>query len=162
MIKANATGFFPSTPATNLLYGLHEAIAMLQEEGLPNVFARHLRLADATRAAVGAWGLEILCANSEEYSPTLTAVMMPGGRGADAFRKVALGNFNLSLGQGLSKVADQVFRIGHLGDFNELMLMGTLCGVEMALTLAGVPHRAGGAQAAMARLTETARAASAG
>jgi alanine-glyoxylate transaminase/serine-glyoxylate transaminase/serine-pyruvate transaminase len=157
MLAANANGFFPSTPATNLLYGLHEAIAMLQEEGLPNVFARHLRLAQATRAAVQAWGLEILCANPEEYSPVLTAVMMPDGHGADALRQVALENFNLSLGQGLSKVANKVFRIGHLGDFNELMLMGTISGVEMALGLAGVPHRAGGAQAAMAHLTVTAR-----
>ena len=152
MIAANANGFFPSTPATNLLYGLHEAIAMLREEGLENVFARHLRLAEATRAAVRGWGLEILCANPAEYSPVLTAVMMPEGHGADAFRKVALENFNLSLGQGLSKVANKVFRIGHLGDFNDLMLMGTLSGVEMALALAGVPHRKGGARAAMDHL----------
>lgn len=157
MLASNANGFFPSTPATNLLYGLHEAIAMLQEEGLPNVFARHLRLAEATRAAVRGWGLEILCANPEEYSPALTAVMMPEGGGADGLRKVALGCFNLSLGQGLGRVADKVFRIGHLGDFNELMLMGTLCGVEMALSVAGVPHAAGGAQAAMASLAATAR-----
>jgi alanine-glyoxylate transaminase/serine-glyoxylate transaminase/serine-pyruvate transaminase len=155
MLTANANGFFPSTPATNLLYGLHEAIAMLQEEGLPHVFARHVRLAEATRAAVRAWDLEILCAEPEEYSPVLTAVLMPGGSGADALRKVALENFNLSLGQGLSKVADKVFRIGHLGDFNELMLMGTLSGVEMALDLAGVAHRSGGVQAAMAHLTAT-------
>ncbi|MBA3476796.1 MAG: aminotransferase class V-fold PLP-dependent enzyme [Lautropia sp.] len=158
MIAANANGFFPSTPATNLLYGLYEAIAMLQEEGLPNVFARHQRLAAATREAVRGWGLEILCANSEEYSPVLTAVLMPQGHGADALRKVALQNFNLSLGQGLGKVADKVFRIGHLGDFNELMLMGTLCGVEMALAVSRVPHRPGGAQAAMAHLAATATA----
>jgi alanine-glyoxylate transaminase/serine-glyoxylate transaminase/serine-pyruvate transaminase len=156
MLGPNANGFFPSTPATNLLYGLHEAIAMLQEEGLENVFARHRRLAEATRAAVRAWDLEILCANPQEYSPVLTAVMMPEGHGADGLRKVALENFNLSLGQGLSKVANKVFRIGHLGDFNELMLMGTLSGVEMALGLAGVPHRAGGVQAAMAHLAATA------
>jgi alanine-glyoxylate transaminase/serine-glyoxylate transaminase/serine-pyruvate transaminase len=156
MLAANANGFFPSTPATNLLYGLHEAIAMLQEEGLPKVFARHSRLAEATRAAVRGWGLEILCANPAEYSPVLTAVMMPEGHGADGFRKAALDNFNLSLGQGLSKVANKVFRIGHLGDFNDLMLMGTLSGVEMALALAGVPHRKGGAQAAMAHLAATA------
>ena len=155
MIKANGNGFFPSTPATNLLYGLHEAIAMLQEEGLPKVFARHRRHAEATRAAVRAWGLEILCTEPEEYSPALTAVLMPEGRGADAFRKVALENFNLSLGQGLGQIADKVFRIGHLGDFNDLMLMGTLCGVEMGLGLAGVPHRAGGAQAAMTHLAAT-------
>jgi alanine-glyoxylate transaminase/serine-glyoxylate transaminase/serine-pyruvate transaminase len=156
MLASNANGFFPSTPATNLLYGLHEAIAMLEEEGLANVFARHRRLAEATRAAVTAWELEILCADPAEYSPSLTAVMMPGGSGADAFRKVALTQFNLSLGQGLGRVADKVFRIGHLGDFNELMLMGTLTGVEMALGLAGVPHRKGGVLAAMAHLQSTA------
>jgi alanine-glyoxylate transaminase/serine-glyoxylate transaminase/serine-pyruvate transaminase len=153
MLASNANGYFPSTPATNLLYGLHEAIAMLEEEGLSNVFARHRRLAEATRAAVNGWELEILCAEPAEYSPSLTAVMMPGGSGADAFRKVALAQFNLSLGQGLGRVADKVFRIGHLGDFNELMLMGTLSGVEMALGLAGVPHRTGGVLAAMARLS---------
>jgi len=158
MLSANANGFFPSTPATNLLYGLHEAIAMLQEEGLPNVFARHLRLAEATRAAVRGWELEILCADPQEYSPVLTAVLMPSGNGADALRQVALENFNLSLGQGLGKIADKVFRIGHLGDFNELMLMGTLSGVEMALGLAGVPHRPGGVQAAMAHLAGTSSA----
>jgi alanine-glyoxylate transaminase/serine-glyoxylate transaminase/serine-pyruvate transaminase len=158
MLAANANGFFPSTPATNLLYGLHEAIAMLHEEGLSNVFARHLRLAEATRAAVRGWNLDILCAEPAEYSPVLTAVMMPDGRGADAFRKLALRNFNLSLGQGLSKVADKVFRIGHLGDFNELMLMGTLSGVEMTLGLAGVAHSRGGVQAAMAHLAATAPA----
>ncbi len=157
MLAANANGFFPSTPATNLLYGLHEAIAMLHEEGLENVFARHLRHARATRTAVEAWGLEILCADPELHSPVLTAVMMPPGHGADAFRRVALANFNLSLGQGLGRIADKVFRIGHLGDFNDLTLMGTLSGVEMALTLAGVPHRPGGAQAAMALLADTAR-----
>lgn len=159
MLGPNGSGFFPFTPATNLLYGLHESIAMLQEEGLPQVFARHLRLAEATRAAVRAWDLEILCANPEEYSPVLTAVMMPQGHSADHLRRVALENFNLSLGQGLSRIADKVFRIGHLGDFNELMLMGTLSGVEMALALAGVPHRKGGAQAAMAHLAATAPAA---
>ncbi len=156
MLASNANGYFPSTPATNLLYGLHEAIAMLEEEGLANVFARHRRLAEATRAAVNGWELEILCAEPAEYSPSLTAVMMPGGSGADAFRKVALARFNLSLGQGLGRVADKVFRIGHLGDFNELMLMGTLSGVEMALGLAGVPHRKGGVLAAMAHLESTA------
>lgn len=159
MLKSNATGFFPSTPATNMLYGLHEAIAMLLGEGLPNVFARHLRLAEATRAAVRAWDLQILCANPAEYSASLTAVIMPEGHSADAFRKIALENFNLSLGQGLSKVAGKVFRIGHLGDLNDLTLLGTLCGVEMALELAGVPHRKGGAQEAMAHLAATAPAA---
>jgi alanine-glyoxylate transaminase/serine-glyoxylate transaminase/serine-pyruvate transaminase len=152
MIASNKTGFFPSTPATNLLYGLHEAIAMLLEEGLPQVFARHQRHAEATRAAVQAWGLEVLCANPAEYSPALTAILVPEGHNADAFRKIALERFNLSLGQGLGKVSGKVFRIGHLGDFNDLTLMGTLAGVEMALGLSGVPHREGGVQAAMAVL----------
>ena len=153
MIASNATGFFPSTPATNLLYGLHEAIAMLLEEGLPNVFARHQRHAEATRAAVRAWDLEVLCANPEEYSPVLTGVLMPEGHSADAFRKIALEKFNLSLGQGLGKVAGKVFRIGHLGDFNDLTLMATLSGIEMTLALAGVPHRKGGVLAAMSSLS---------
>ncbi len=153
MIASNANGFFPSTPATNLLYGLHEAIAMLLEEGLPNVFARHRRHAAATRAAVHAWGLEVLCANPDEYSPVLTGVLMPDGHNADAFRKIALEKFNLSLGQGLGKVAGKVFRIGHLGDFNDLTLMATLSGIEMTLGLAGVPHRKGGVLAAMSSLS---------
>ncbi|NLD68251.1 MAG: aminotransferase class V-fold PLP-dependent enzyme [Limnobacter sp.] len=153
MIASNANGFFPSTPATNLLYGLHEAIAMLLEEGLPNVFARHRRHAAATRAAVHAWGLEVLCANPDEYSPVLTGVLMPDGHNADAFRKIALEKFNLSLGQGLGKVAGKVFRIGHLGDFNDLTLMATLSGIEMTLALAGVPHRKGGVLAAMSSLS---------
>ena len=157
MISANANGFFPYTPATNLLYGLHEAIAMLQEEGLANVFARHQRHAEATRTAVRAWGLEILCQPADEQSPVLTGVMMPDGHDADSFRRVALQHFNLSLGQGLAKVAKRVFRIGHLGDFNDLMLAGTLSGVEMGLRLAGVPHRAGGVQAALDHLAQTAR-----
>jgi len=151
-IAANERGVFPYTPATNLLYGLHEAIAMLLEEGLENVFARHRRHAQATRAAVRAWGLEILCADPKHYSASLTAVLMPDGHSADAFRRIALERFDLSLGQGLSKVADKVFRIGHLGDFNDLTLMGTLSGVEMALGLSGVPHRRGGVQAAMESL----------
>lgn len=159
MIAANANGFFPSTPATNLLYGLHEAIAMLQEEGLDNVFARHKRHGEATRAAVRAWGLEVLCLEPAEYSPVLTAVVMPEGHSADAFRKIVLANFNMSLGQGLGKVAGKVFRIGHLGDFNDLTLMGTLAGVEMGLGLAGVPHRKGGVLAAMEHLAATAPAA---
>jgi alanine-glyoxylate transaminase/serine-glyoxylate transaminase/serine-pyruvate transaminase len=144
MLTSNANGYFPFTPATNLLYGLHEAIAMLLEEGLPAVFARHERHARATRAAVQAWGLEVLCADPAEYSPALTAILMPAGHSADAVRKVALSRFNLSLGQGLGKVADKVFRIGHLGDFNDLTLLGTLGGVEMALGLAG---RSGARQA---------------
>jgi alanine-glyoxylate transaminase/serine-glyoxylate transaminase/serine-pyruvate transaminase len=156
MIASNANGYFPSTPATNLLYGLHEAIAMLEEEGLENVFARHRRHGEATRAAVQAWGLEVLCVEPAEYSPVLTAVVMPDGHSADALRKIILEKFNMSLGQGLGKVAGKVFRIGHLGDFNDLTLMGTLSGVEMGLALAGVPHRKGGAQAAMAHLAATA------
>jgi len=156
MLAANANGFFPTTPATNLLYGLHEAIAMLLEEGLPNVFARHRRHAEATRAAVRGWGLDILCQDPDGHSPALTAVLMPDGHDADALRRVALENFNLSLGQGLGKVAGRVFRIGHLGDFNDLTLLGTLGGVEMALGLAGVAHRKAGVQAAMDSLAASA------
>ncbi len=155
MLASNANGYFPSTPATNLLYGLHEAIAMLLEEGLDRVFARHLRHAEATRAAVHAWGLELLCANADDCSPALTAVLMPAGSNADALRDVALKSFNLSLGQGLGKVAGKVFRIGHLGDFNDLGLMATLSGVAMSLGLAGVPHRSAGVQAAMESLCAT-------
>ena len=149
MLKPNANGFFPYTPATNLLYGLREAIAMLLEEGLDNVFARHQRLAAATRAAVNHWGLEVLCQEPADYSPVLTAVLMPPGHDADQFRKVVLDNYNMSLGSGLSKVAGKVFRIGHLGECNELTLLGALTGVEMGLSVAGVPHRAGGVDAAM-------------
>jgi alanine-glyoxylate transaminase/serine-glyoxylate transaminase/serine-pyruvate transaminase len=156
MLGPNKAGFFPYTPATNLLYGLNEAIAMLEEEGLANVFARHDRHAEATRRAVQAWGLEILCAEPRHYSSSLTAVIMPEGHSADAFRKVVLENFDMSLGSGLSKVADKVFRIGHLGDFNDLMLMGTLSGVEMGLGLAGVPHQKGGVDAAMRHLAKSA------
>ncbi len=145
----NATGYFPTTPATNLFYGLKEAIDMLNEEGLDNVFARHDRFAEATRRAVRGWGLEILCQDEREYSSALTAVLMPDGHDADAFRKVVLENFDMSLGNGLGKVAGKVFRIGHLGDFNELMLAGTLCGVEMGLGLAGVPHEKKGVAAAL-------------
>ena len=152
MIGANATGFFPYTPATNLLYGLREAIAMLEEEGLANVFARHDRHAEATRRAVRAWGLEILCQDPEEYSSALTAVMMPAGHDADRFRKVVLEHFDMSLGQGLSKLSGKIFRIGHLGDFNDLTLMGTLAGVEMGLGLAAVPCKKGGVLAAMEHL----------
>ena len=156
MIGANATGFFPYTPATNLLYGLREAIAMLEEEGLANVFARHDRHAEATRRAVRAWGLEILCQDPAEYSSSLTAVMMPPGQDADRFRKIVLENFDMSLGQGLSKLSGKIFRIGHLGDFNDLMLMGTLAGVEMGLELAAVPSRKGGVLAAMEHLAQEA------
>jgi alanine-glyoxylate transaminase/serine-glyoxylate transaminase/serine-pyruvate transaminase len=154
MLKPNANGFFPYTPATNLLYGLKEAIAMMLEEGLDNVFARHKRLAAATRAAVTHWGLEVLCQEPAEYSPVLTAVLMPPGHNADDFRKVALEKYNISLGSGLSKVAGKVFRIGHLGECNELTLLGALSGVEMGLTAAGVPHRAGGVDAAMKSLED--------
>ena len=152
MVKINPTGFFPYTPATNLLYGLREALAMLQEEGLDNVFARHERLATACRAAVKAWGLEVLCQNPAEHSPVLTAVLMPPSHDADRFRKVALEKYNISLGSGLGKVAGKVFRIGHLGECNELSLLGALSGVELGLSAAGVPHRSGGVAAAMASL----------
>ena len=149
MLKANQTGFFPYTPATNLLFGLREAIRMLLDEGLETAFARHARLAEATRRAVRAWGLELLCLDEREYSNSLTAVLMPEGHDADAFRKVVLDSYDMSLGNGLGKVEGKVFRIGHLGDFNELMLAGTLAGVEMGLERAGVPHSKGGVQAAL-------------
>ncbi|MDX6749809.1 aminotransferase class V-fold PLP-dependent enzyme [Geminicoccaceae bacterium 1502E] len=152
MLAANATGFFPYTPATNLLFGLREAVAMLLEEGLPAVFARHERHAEATRRAVRAWGLEILCADAREHSAALTTVMMPEGHDADALRKVILEKFDMSLGAGLTKLKGKVFRIGHLGHFNDLMLCGTLSGVEMGMRLAGVPHEAGGVQAALDHL----------
>jgi len=153
MLAPNKNGFFPYTPATNLLYGLREALKMLEEEGLDKVFARHQRHAEATRHAVSAWGLEILCQNALEYSGVLTAVLMPEGHSEIAFRKTVLEHFNMSLGSGLGKITDKVFRIGHLGDFNDLTLMGALAGVEMGLELAGVPHRKGGVDAAMAFLT---------
>jgi len=149
MIAANKSGFFPYTPATNMLYALGEAIDMLHEEGLDNVFARHDRHAEATRRAARAWGLEILCKEPRHYSSSLTALMMPAGHDADAFRKTALEHFDVSLGTGLSKVAGKVFRIGHLGDTNDLTIIGALAGVEMGLALADVPHRKGGVQAAM-------------
>ena len=157
MITQNKNGYFPYTPATNLLYGLREALKMLQEEGLPNVFTRHDRHAEATRRAVRAWGLEILCAVPEEYSSALTAVMMPAGHDADALRKAILDAYDMSLGMGLGKMLGKIFRIGHLGDFNDLTLAGTLSGVEMGLALAGVPHKKGGAQAALDYLVECAR-----
>jgi len=149
MIANNKSGYFPYTPATNLLYGLKEALNQLFEEGLDNVFARHDRHAKATRRAVQAWGLENLCNNPDEYSSVLTAVMVPNGHDADHVRGVILDNFNMSLGTGLGKVKGKVFRIGHLGDFNDLTLMGTLAGVEMGLGLASVPHQKGGVQQAM-------------
>jgi alanine-glyoxylate transaminase/serine-glyoxylate transaminase/serine-pyruvate transaminase len=158
MLKPNANGFFPYTPATNLLYGLREAISMLLEEGLENVFARHRRLAAAARAAVNHWGLEVLCQNPAEYSPVLTAVLMPPGHDADQFRKVVLESCNMSLGSGLGKVAGKVFRIGHLGECNELTLLGALSGVEMGLAKAGVPHRSGGVEVAIKTLEEPSQA----
>jgi alanine-glyoxylate transaminase/serine-glyoxylate transaminase/serine-pyruvate transaminase len=154
MLSANKNGYFPYTPATNLLYGLRESLRMLREEGLENVFARHDQHGEATRRAVRAWGLEILCAVPEEYSSSLTAVMTPAGHDADRVRELILEAFDMSLGTGLGKLAGKVFRIGHLGDFNDLMLIGTLAGVEMGLGLAGVPHRVGGVQAAMSYLAE--------
>ena len=149
MIANGRGGYFPYTPATNLLYGLQEALRMLQEEGLDNVFARHARHGEATRRAVRAWGLEILCLNPEEYSNALTAVLLPAGQDADKVRQVILERFDMSLGTGLGKMQGKVFRIGHLGDFNDLMLAGTLAGIEMGLALAGVPHKKGGVQAAL-------------
>jgi alanine-glyoxylate transaminase/serine-glyoxylate transaminase/serine-pyruvate transaminase len=157
MLNTNKSGFFPYTPATNLLYGLRESLAMLREEGLDNVFARHARHGEATRRAVRAWGLEVLCLNAAEYSSSSTSVLVPAGHNADELRKTILERFNMSLGNGLNKLAGKVFRIGHLGDFNDLMLAGTLSGVEMGLALAGVPHKAGGISAALEYLTQAAQ-----
>ena len=154
-IAANADGAFPYTPATNLLYGLAEAIDMLHEESLDAVFARHDRHAAATRRAVQAWGLEVLCQEPRDFSSSLTAVLLPDGYDADEFRASVLEKFNMSLGNGLSKLAGKVFRIGHLGDFNDLMLLGTLSGVEMGLSLADIPHQKGGVDAAMLLLNES-------
>lgn len=156
ILTANEKGFFPYTPATNLLFGLREALVMLEAEGLEKVFARHTRHAEATRRAVSAWGLEVLCANPAEYSSALTAVMMPEGHNASKVMGAALDCFDLSLGVGLGILAGKVFRIGHLGDFNDLTLVGTLGGVEMSLAVAGVPHKAGGVGTAMAYLAECA------
>ena len=152
MIRSNATGYFPSTPATNLLYGLDTALDMLAEEGLENVFARHDRHAEATRRAVRAWGLEVQCDDPRHYSSVLTAVRLPEGHSANALRAVILEKFNMSLGNGLGQLNDRVFRIGHLGDFGDLDLVATLGGVEMGLAAAGVPYKLGGLQAAMAYL----------
>jgi alanine-glyoxylate transaminase/serine-glyoxylate transaminase/serine-pyruvate transaminase len=154
IIASNRDGYFPYTPSTNLLYGLHEAIDMLLAEGLSQVFARHHRHGEATRRAARAWGLSILCRNAAEYSDSLTALVMPDGHDADVFRRKVLERYDLSLGTGLGKLAGQVFRIGHLGFFNDLMLCGTLAGVEMGLGLASVPHRPGGVQAALEFLSE--------
>jgi alanine-glyoxylate transaminase / serine-glyoxylate transaminase / serine-pyruvate transaminase len=156
MITNNAAGFFTTTPATNLLYGLREAIQMLMDEGLSNVFARHQRFAEGTRRAVAAWGLEVLAAKPEEYSPALTAVVMPAGHDADAFRQVVLDRFDMSLGAGLGRLKGKIFRIGHLGDFNDLMLAGTLGGVEMGLAASGVPFMRGGVTAALEYLASEA------
>jgi alanine-glyoxylate transaminase/serine-glyoxylate transaminase/serine-pyruvate transaminase len=155
MLKPNRAGFFPYTPATNLLWGLREALQMLHEEGLSNVFRRHDRHADATRAAVRAWGLEVWCEEPKEYSSSVTAVLMPEGHDPDRLREVILENFDMSLGTGLSKLAGKVFRIGHLGHFNDLMLAGTLSGVEMGLRLGKVPHKPGGITAALDSLTSS-------
>ena len=158
MLKSNSAGYFPYSPATNMLFGLKEALALLKEEGLANVFARHERHGEATRRAVAAWGLEVLCLEPAEYSPVLTAVLMPEGVDADAVRTIILDRFDMSLGTGLGKLAGKVFRIGHLGDFNDLSLIGTLGGVEMGLAVAGVPHKRGGVQAAMDYLAGNSRA----
>lgn len=155
MDAINGSGYFPYTPGTNMLYGLNEAIAMLHEEGLDNVFARHQRHGAATRSAVRHWGLEVLCRQQGQESGVLTAVLMPEGHSADAFRATTLQHYDISLGNGLSKVADRVFRIGHLGDFNDLTLAGTLTGVELGLRKSGVPHTEGGVAAAMAILETT-------
>jgi alanine-glyoxylate transaminase/serine-glyoxylate transaminase/serine-pyruvate transaminase len=153
MLRDNATGYFPYTPSTNVLYGLREALLMLQEQGLDAVFARHARHGEATRAAVKGWGLELVATDPREYSACVTAVMMPAGHDADIMRKLVLERFDMSLGTGLGKLKGKIFRIGHLGDFNDLMLAGTLAGVEMGLAAAGVPFRKGGISAALDRLT---------
>jgi alanine-glyoxylate transaminase/serine-glyoxylate transaminase/serine-pyruvate transaminase len=155
MLAQNANGFFPYTPATNLLYGLRESLLMLREEGLQNVFSRHQRHAEAVRRAVRTWGLENVALDPKEYSNSVTAVYTPAGYSADELRKVILERFNMPLGSGLGKLQNKVFRIGHLGDFNDLMLAGTLSGIEMGLEIAGVPHRKGGVAVALEYLTET-------
>jgi alanine-glyoxylate transaminase / serine-glyoxylate transaminase / serine-pyruvate transaminase len=156
MLSSNATGYFPYTPATGLLYGLAESIDMINEEGLENVFARHRRLSEATRRAVRAWGFETQCRDAKYHSPAVTTVQMPEGHNADVYRKIVLDNFNMSLGTGLNKIAGKAFRIGHLGDTNELTILGALTGVEMGFELAGVPHKKGGVAAAMSYIAETA------
>ena len=157
MLELNKKGYFPYTPSTNILYGLDEALCMLHDEGLANVFQRHSRLARATQLAVAGWGLENLCVNPKECSNSTTAVLMPEGHDADALRNVILDRFNMSLGMGLGKVKSTVFRIGHIGDFNELMLAGTLSGVEMGLNIAGVPHNKDGVNAALEFLASSAK-----
>jgi alanine-glyoxylate transaminase / serine-glyoxylate transaminase / serine-pyruvate transaminase len=149
IIELSRNGFFPYTPSINLIYGLREAVQMLLEEGLPNVFCRHRRHGEATRAAARAWDLELVCKEPDEYSNTVTALFAPEGYSADALRAIILAKFDMSLGAGLSKLADKVFRIGHLGHLNDLMLTGTLTGVEMGLRLSGMPYREGGVMAAL-------------
>ncbi len=157
MLKHNQAGFFPFTPATNLLFALREALKMMQEEGLANIFRRHGRHAEAARAAVRAWGLEIVCEEPLEYSNSMTAVLTPEGHDPDILRKIILENFVMSLGAGLGKLAGKAFRIGHLGSFNDLMLAGTLSGIEMGLRLAGIPHNGGGVMVALDSLTPVAK-----
>jgi alanine-glyoxylate transaminase/serine-glyoxylate transaminase/serine-pyruvate transaminase len=157
ILAQNAKGFFPYTPATNLLFGLRESLQMLREEGLENVIARHARHGEAARRAVRAWGLEIVALDPKEYSNSLTAAFTPAGYSADDLRKTILEHFNMPLGTGLGKLQDKIFRIGHLGDFNDLMLAGTLAGVEMGLEIAGVPHAKGGVAAALEYLTQSAK-----
>ena len=154
MLENNKNGFFPYTPATNLVFGLDEALTMLMEEGLENVFKRHTRLAKATRIAVKAWGLEILAKNPDEYSNTITAILLPEGHDSDSLRKVILDEYNMSLGMGLNKIKGKVFRIGHLGDFNDLMLAGTLAGVEMGLKKSKIPFKSGGLMSAIDYLSK--------
>jgi alanine-glyoxylate transaminase / serine-glyoxylate transaminase / serine-pyruvate transaminase len=149
MLTMNKIGFFPYTPATQMIQGLSVSIDMLHEEGLDNVFARHHRLAEATRRAIKAWGLETICRDPKYYSPTITAVLLPEGHDADAFRALALEHFNISYGASFGRFQGKMFRIGHLGDVNDTMMMGALAATEMALALANVPHKKGGAQAAM-------------
>jgi alanine-glyoxylate transaminase/serine-glyoxylate transaminase/serine-pyruvate transaminase len=158
MLRDNKAGFFPYTPSTNILYGLREALSMMRDEGLETIWARHERFGRATRAAVKAWGLDILAQNPAEYSGVLTAVVMPEGRDADAFRQLVLERFDMSLGTGLGKMKGKIFRIGHLGDFNDLMLAGTLSGVEMGLALSGIPYKPGGVLAGLELLTSEALA----
>jgi alanine-glyoxylate transaminase/serine-glyoxylate transaminase/serine-pyruvate transaminase len=154
MLENNKNGFFPYTPSTNLIFGLDEALNILMEEGLENIFKRHARLAEATRIAVKAWGLEILAKNPEEYSNTITAVLLPDGYDADNLRKMILDDFNMSLGMGLNKIKGKVFRIGHLGDFNDLMLAGVLAGVEMGLKKNKIPYKSGGLMSAIDYLSK--------
>src|SRR6266446_181074 len=160
MLAMSSNGFFPYTPSINLIYGLREALQMLLDEGLSNIFARHQRHGQATRAAVRAWGLELVCEEPSEYSNTVTALFVPEGHSADALRATILAKFDMSLGAGLSKLADKVFRIGHLGNFNDLMLAGTLAGVEMGLRVTGIPHSDGGVMAALNSLAPKSKPAS--